>query len=480
MDNVVARHKTLPQALLWMTGALAIAALGVVMGYSVTVGLGIVAVLGLTSLIWSRPEIGVYLSLVAIPFDRLGKISPDSGITAAKIFVTLTVCVWVAKAIVKRDRGVLESITSSPLTVLAFLFLFFSFVSLVNASNLPFGMSQFTRRVSQVIFFFLLVDVLFDREVLWRSIGFYVVGSFVASWAGIYELWTGQSVLSAAEIRNVQVFNLQAAGVRIKGPQGDSGFHAIAMVLPALLSVFLMTQTRSWALRLALGLAVFLFLINIVGTASRAGAGALVIALIIFWFYRPFRRKGLVLVLTIAVIMTSFSIAFALNPDVFAERLVGVGGGDTVKWRLAFADMSFQMIRDHPLFGIGTAQFPIVYYRYAVPSAPAKAMFTHNSFLQTWTENGPLGLVVYLVMYLTLLRYLYRIMKATPHGRARDLALTAFAGVVGLAFFAATTQVLEMEIYWMLFAWSVVSYRLFLRERESPAEVLSAQEAPAA
>lgn len=464
MGHALAWQKNIPIAILWVLASIFLVFVGVILGYSFTVGLGLMALIGSAAVIWWKPEVGVYLSLIAIPFDRLGKISAESGLTAAKILVTLTLLIWAFKALVNRDRQVLTNVISSPLTILALLFLFFSFVSLANAVNVPFGLSQFIRRASQVVFFFLLIDVLFDKEVFWRSLWIYLIGSFLASWTGIYELLFNQSVLSAAELRNAHVFNLQTLGVRIKGPQGDAGFHAVAMVLPALLSVLMMTQARSRILKGAL-LAFFLvFFINIVGTASRAGIGALAIGLVVFWLFYPFKRKGLVLLVASGVMAGGFLIAGVLNPEIFTERLFGVAGGSTVKWRLAFIEMAFSMIRDHPILGVGTAQFPIMYYRYAVPAAPAKAMFTHNSFLQVWAENGPVAIVVYALIYVVAIRQLYLVIRNTAAARAKAIAVTLLASVMGLAFFAATTQSLELEVYWLLFAWAVVAYRLSQQE----------------
>jgi O-antigen ligase len=59
-----------------------------------------------------------------------------------------------------------------------------------------------------------------------------------------------------------------------------------------------------------------------------------------------------------------------------------------IKARTEYAVQTFKMIGDHPILGAGAGTYE--------SKGLSKSAYAHNSYLQTWAETGPLGLVALL------------------------------------------------------------------------------------
>jgi putative inorganic carbon (HCO3(-)) transporter len=133
--------------------------------------------------------------------------------------------------------------------------------------------------------------------------------------------------------------------------------------------------------------------------------------------------------------------------------------------------MALLMIEDHPLVGVGTGNFVTQYNRYSrtVPYVPRSPYWTHNSFLQTWAENGIVAFIAYAMLFVTAAGAMLRVILTTPDPGLRRLAVLLLSSVCALFFFAGTSNVLENENYWIVFSLVTVTSALAreaVRERE--------------
>jgi hypothetical protein len=84
----------------------------------------------------------------------------------------------------------------------------------------------------------------------------------------------------------------------------------------------------------------------------------------------------------------------------------------------AFAfNLGFQLIRDHPLFGIGTNGYVgvIADQYWYIPAFMQVGI--HNEFMRVWTENGTLGLICYLSVWLFSYVRLARVLRLAHQRR---------------------------------------------------------------
>jgi O-antigen ligase len=122
--------------------------------------------------------------------------------------------------------------------------------------------------------------------------------------------------------------------------------------------------------------------------------------------------------------------------------------------------MGLKMARKNPLLGVGTANFRSEYNRYIDPSVPRTPRVGQNTYITILAENGPLGLIVYLALYFISFFNFHWAMRHSRDPTMRNISLTFLSITVAFAVFAGTLNTWVVEIYWMVFAFSVISRRV--------------------
>jgi O-antigen ligase len=234
------------------------------------------------------------------------------------------------------------------------------------------------------------------------------------------------------------------------------------VILPALVGAYMLFEPISRLTKVLLVLPVMLMmLVSMLATGSRGGLLGLMIGAGIFWLLTRMRYKYLIAGVTVVLIVGIVAL-LATAGSASAERFSGEAGGKSLIYRFGWAKMAFLMIHDHPLLGVGTGHFPGVYNRYSrtVPIVPRRPHWTHNSFLQTWAENGVFALMVYAGLYLTAAVAMLKVIRTTTDPSLRRLAVVMLSAVCAYFEFAGTSNVLENENYWIVFAMVTVTSAL--------------------
>lgn len=150
----------------------------------------------------------------------------------------------------------------------------------------------------------------------------------------------------------------------------------------------LKTQWRRPAIVLYFILAVAALLL----TLSRgAWLGFLAMLVAFAWVDRPHRPWLALAVIGIAVVL---AVDPAFRVRFLSAFQVSASGGRVYIWRSAL-----NMIKDHPLFGVGAGVYMHVSKSYALPGAPYPvAAYAHNLFLQVMAEFGLPGFVVFIAI----------------------------------------------------------------------------------
>ncbi|MDO8677365.1 MAG: O-antigen ligase family protein, partial [Acidobacteriota bacterium] len=214
----------------------------------------------------------------------------------------------------------------------------------------------------------------------------------------------------------------------------------LGLALPFAL-VFLLLARRAgeqvaWAVALAILLA------GSISTLSRgplaASAAALLLVLSgVAWEQR--QRISRWAVLGVVVILTIALAAGYRQVVQSRERLTGAPAAETDRTlldRFNTYAAAIQMVRDHPVTGVGLENFSVVYPRYR--SAESERLtpdvlptMVHNGYLHAAATTGIPGLLAYLALIAAVLIVLVRGWLATHERRERWLILAFIAAVAG-------------------------------------------------
>jgi O-antigen ligase len=194
--------------------------------------------------------------------------------------------------------------------------------------------------------------------------------------------------------------DLQAASSgRLYGAQGDPNLLAAGLVSGIVLAAGLLTNTRNALVRGWLLVAIGTQAIGIIASESRGGfvaAGAT--TLVALAFFKGRRAHVLLLVLLMVGLGGAW---LSSSPDAWT-RLTHFedGSGRTDIWHVAE-----RVFSDHPVLGVGLANFPEVSDRYVRRPGTIKSLdlivdhphVVHNLYLETLASLGVIGLALLLV-----------------------------------------------------------------------------------
>ena len=258
---------------------------------------------------------------------------------------------------------------------------------------------------------FVLVRDLVRRGRIWFMLAaMFGMGCIVSAMA-LRDIVSGQSVVLADGV----------ARARATYPHPNNLALYLDRVAVAALAVAVVDRgKRRWMIPVAgmllLGLAVTLSR----GAALAAFAGIAVIVALV----RP--RHGWRWFGAAIVVVTGIFVIFA------STRLTANGGGESESSRVLIWRSSINMIRDHPIFGVGLDQFLYQYSRRYVSPDGWPERYTshpHNVVLDVWLSLGIAGLVVFMALIGAILRRV-RVAMRSVH-RERGVAVGAIAALAG-------------------------------------------------
>lgn len=214
-------------------------------------------------------------------------------------------------------------------------------------------------------------------------------------------------------------------GGTIGGPNTAAAY--LTLLLPV---AFALLWTR--VDRATRGLAVVAFGLGCVAlglTLSRGGTGGALMALSLVLVLCWQRRRWSLLLLCLLGVVGSLVLYFGAGL-LFAERMMDANQGASTG-RLPLIALAFQIIRDHPLLGVGANNFAVVMPDYLTPDFSRDWLYiVHNKLLLVWAELGPMGMVAYLWFLVSTIRLGWRAWQQSTSPLA-PIVLGLTAGIVG-------------------------------------------------
>jgi O-antigen ligase len=265
-----------------------------------------------------------------------------------------------------------------------------------------------------------------------------------------------------------------ASGIEIYGEVAEPFFenHCIyAGFLCLSISVVMsfLFETRS-PFRTLLTAVFILWCVAVVMTFVRgAWLSLLAVGVYYIWMYRKQLSIRLVLVLLLAG-FTLVALAGTMElMHLFQERLFHAfdTGYVTNHDRLDRWGSAFNMFLSSPFLGVGWGAYGDEYFHYIYylnAYSTDIRMGAHNLYLEIAAESGMVGLLAFGFLIFTFYRELFRIVRQTPRGTLRSLAIGLGGALISYLVHAVVNNLGPSDkigiSFWMIFGLLVVVGRL--------------------
>ncbi|OGL77388.1 hypothetical protein A3J43_03735 [Candidatus Uhrbacteria bacterium RIFCSPHIGHO2_12_FULL_54_23] len=138
----------------------------------------------------------------------------------------------------------------------------------------------------------------------------------------------------------------------------------------------------------------FLFLATTVAIVFTRSKGTLVALAVGVAVYCILTAKRKLLATSVLIVIAAIGI-FVLKDSFNLRGISTVQGGDSVSVRLTQYRETWEILKDHPVFGAGLRGYQTAMIPYHQQNYIEIFMYPHNIFLAVWSELGLLGLIAF-------------------------------------------------------------------------------------
>ncbi len=440
--------------------------------YPVAITLGIMAIIGSLVTVGINWRIGLYMIMFFVLWDRLLAFNQSGSINATKLAIGMTI-VYMMTAMF---NGQLPGWGRRMLDPLVFAGVMFVAVTAFSAIFMPHpetAITYISRRTNIVVVLLIFMIGVNNRDTFHRAILFLVIGGTLVALVTLSEPITGKGLLerlgkAKPDIGSgINVLQTYRGAFRIIGPSGGPNFYGLAQSLPAVLAFGLLLYYRDFWKKALLTVALGLMVFNIMGTGSRSGVAGFVFGVAAIFMLCPVKHRMIKMAVAVTVLVVGVFVLVALDTNVAANRLTDTTGADhTAANRMALWQMAADMWTNHPWTGVGPNGWSFNYSYYRLPPLPDRLLRTHNSFMQMFAECGVQGVLVYVSLFFFAGLSSFSAAFGTRDRRLKFEAMSFASILIGFFMFAGSQNVLEHELYFIVFGMCGASYNVYRRECE--------------
>lgn len=191
------------------------------------------------------------------------------------------------------------------------------------------------------------------------------------------------------------------------GISQNRNISSSSIVFKLIFLIYLIHNSKLFTTKLVLKILEVLALFSIILLQSRLGLiSVLTIYLLYFILMKPLRKNIYVSLLISSLFFLYFNSNDFQNKIEKTYSFQNLGDDDSTIQRLSFYQTSISLFNENPFFGNGLGSWK--YKSLQDDNADNKKIlvpyYTHNDFLQTLMETGLIGLLIYLIFFLLLIR----------------------------------------------------------------------------
>lgn len=370
----------------------------------------------------------VYWEIIFIPFV----VSFSSA--AVNIFIGLLIFSFIFKRVVIKNY----KITNSPLIIPFILLIFVSLVSFLNSVNLSSSLQGIVKLLKYGFLLVILISEVKDKNHIKLIIGSALFGLLLASLDGIYQLIFG------VDFFRHKSYDTIIGLKRLKAAFPHTNIFAgyLALFIPLSLPLFFYHSKPKT--RFVLGFILALSVSCLYLTFSRSAVLGVALAIILMGIIR---KDKLVLFLFIIGILISPLLLpkgirdWSKTTSSIAEFLLN-------KDRLALYETSFNMIKHHPILGVGVNTYCLNYQKYKLHDTEKGSentmWYAHNSYLQMASEIGIAGFLLFLYLLGTLFQMFLCFYRKNSDSFKKFVGLGITMGIIAFLIHGLT----ETNLYY--------------------------------
>ncbi|MFH1321412.1 MAG: O-antigen ligase family protein [Bacteroidota bacterium] len=226
-----------------------------------------------------------------------------------------------------------------------------------------------------------------------------------------------------------------------------------------------------------------------VATGISAGVALLLILifskqLMVIKLFKGHRRKSIIQAILLLVVVNTCLITLFINAEtkkLLRSRWESIIGSDNLNvdefnkrtepgaigTRLIMWKKTIQMIKENPLTGVGAGNWKINLPLYGIDDLGLSVKTgirhyqrPHNDFLWILSEIGIIGFLFYLLAFMLVFKYIFKLLISAPNKDERWLALLIFFGITGyliLSFFSFARERIMHNVILMISIAVIVS-----------------------
>jgi len=481
--------------LFYILMSIVVAAIGVLAVSNTNNNVGLYGLFGLVGIavimaIIIRPSVGANILVIAV-FTNISDLLTKQGFPG----IMKPLVAVVAVGLLVRYLYTGQFSFWHPKTIRAELFLVAYWIvvtiSYVVASDQTRTLGEIVDLGKDIVIIYCIVSALQEPRLWKQTTWLIIITTSLLCLLGFYQLATNNYQQTFFRLADVQMDQALASSStpRIAGPINDPNLWGQVLVAVSVLVMFRIIHEKNALVKLACVLMLGLILYIILNTYSRGAYLAVAInMLLILWLYK--RRINPIVILgglTIVILLWPFI------PVTFRERFTslflvteknGVYQDTSLRGRSSEMLTGLAMFSEHPILGVGAANYNNNYQRYAQLIGiefRAEARDPHSLYIQVLAETGILGMVAFFGMVFSLFHALGRAGQAIEKVKRLDEWLPWINAIrLAILSYMLTSVFLHnayIRYFWILVAMALAAIQITynLLNRSEPSTPLEAR-----